>query len=185
MSKGTIGILALQGCVTPHIPHFLALNFEVKEVRCNQDFLSLSGLVLPGGESSTMLRLLNIFQMKEILIETSKNIPTWGICAGAILMSQKVLGLSQESFGLIDINIERNAYGSQLDSFETSINSYQVAFIRAPIIQKINGAMEVLATHQNKPVWIHQGNHMVTTFHPELNTIYPSPMHKKFIELIK
>ncbi len=182
MVKKVIGILALQGCVEPHFAHFKALNCSVKEVRKAEDFKHIDGLVLPGGESTTMLKLIHLFHLKDALIKTAQKVPTWGICAGAILMAKEVTHPSQESLELMDISIQRNGYGSQKESFQEKIQDYEVSFIRAPLIQK-TGTCTVKATYQNNPVWLQQDHFMVTTFHPELNCQTPSPMHKKFTTL--
>ena len=179
----TIGILALQGAFQAHKAHIEALGCRYRAVRNAKDFQGLDGLIIPGGESSTMLKLLNVLEMEEALTATLKKLPAWGICAGAILMSDKVLGRTQKSFASVDISISRNAYGRQLDSFCTEIDSYEVAFIRAPILEDpINNSVKVLWRFNNKAVWVRQGNKMLTSFHPEINPLRPSPMHKYFIE---
>ncbi len=180
----TIGILALQGCVKPHIPHLEALNVTVREVRQAEDFLGLDGLILPGGESTVMLKLLDTFGLMDIFKQTASRIPIWGICAGAILMAKSVSGPTQKSFDLLDMAVERNAYGRQNESFVTTIEGYPVSFIRAPIIREIGKKIEVLASHDGSPVWVTAGKVMATTFHPELTTTYPSPMHRVFLERV-
>ncbi|MBP9673752.1 MAG: pyridoxal 5'-phosphate synthase glutaminase subunit PdxT [Bacteriovoracaceae bacterium] len=178
-----IGILSLQGCVEPHIPHLKALGANPILIKHSRDFENLQGLILPGGESTTMLKLLDVFSMEKDFLKACEKIPVWGICAGSILMAQKIEGSSQKCFGLLPITIKRNAYGSQLDSFETSILNYNVSFIRAPIITDCSPQVEVLAHIEKNPVWIIQGKNMACTFHSELNTNYPSPMHEKFLSL--
>lgn len=185
MGEIRVGILALQGCVTPHIPHLLALGASVTLVKKIEDTKDIDGYILPGGESSTMLRLMDHFNLKEHLQKEFKTKPCWGICAGAILLSREVENVKQFSFNLIDYSIKRNAYGRQLDSKEEIVTGYPVCYIRAPIIQNIGNSVEVIAKREGDPVWVIQKNKMATTFHPELTKIYPSPMHQKFIELIK
>ncbi|MBP7843602.1 MAG: pyridoxal 5'-phosphate synthase glutaminase subunit PdxT [Proteobacteria bacterium] len=182
--KKRIGVLALQGCVEPHKAHIEALGCEFVAVRKSSDFENLSGLILPGGESSTILKLLKVLEMENALENALKKIPSWGICAGAILMAQKVIGFEQKSFGALPIGVRRNAYGRQLDSFNTEIANYEVSYIRAPIIEElINGPQtEVLAKQNEKATWIVSGKNMATTFHPELNLKTPSPMHQYFLE---
>lgn len=182
-NQPTIGILALQGCVEPHKPHLNALNANVVDVRKTADLDNLDGIILPGGESSTMLKLLNIFHMKDALANFLKEKPAWGICAGAILMAKTVKNPEQDSFGVVDIDICRNAYGRQLESQQVLVNDYLVSLIRAPQITRVANDIEIKAKHEGKPTWIQAGNKMVTTFHPELNLKAPSPMHKMFLKL--
>ena len=179
----TIGVLALQGAFQAHRAHIEALGCQYRSVRNRKDFMDLDGLIIPGGESSTMLKLLKVLEMEDALAEALEKLPAWGICAGAILMSAEVLGRSQKSFAAVEISISRNAYGRQLDSFCTEIDSYEVAFIRAPILEDpLDSRVEVLSRFNDKAVWVRQGNKMLTSFHPEINPQLPSPMHRYFIE---
>ena len=182
-----IGILALQGCVEPHLKHFESLGPEVElvPVKRTNDFKNLSGLVLPGGESTTMLKLISHYETWATLKSTATKIPYWGICAGGILMAKKVLHPAQESLAVMNITVERNGYGRQLDSHEHPIAGYSVAFIRAPVIKSYGKVCRVLAAHRGQPVWIQEKTHMVTTFHAELNKKYPSPFHKYFLDLCR
>lgn len=184
MKTFTVGILALQGCIDPHRPHVEALGFEFKEVKTTKHLEDVDAYILPGGESTTMLRLINSFGLKEVLAMEFAVKPVWGICAGAILMASKVTRPKQESFKLLDFEIERNGYGRQLQSAEVDIKDYPVSFIRAPIINKVSDDIEVVSEYQNTPVWLKTQQYMVTTFHPELTKRYPSQMHKEFGELI-
>lgn len=183
-SKKKIGVLALQGCVEPHRKHIEALGAELVEVRRAQDFKDISGLILPGGESTTMLKLIEHFQIWDVLIEYAEKIPYWGICAGSILMALRVSNPKQKSLGLMHLDVERNSYGRQVDSFEEKINSYPVSFIRAPLLKKLGKACQVKASTKGNPVWVTEGKHMVTTFHPELSLKTPSPFHKYFADQI-
>ncbi|HCM84000.1 MAG TPA: pyridoxal 5'-phosphate synthase glutaminase subunit PdxT [Rhodospirillaceae bacterium] len=180
-----IGILALQGAVTPHFPHLNALGVTFTEVRAVEDLLNIDGLILPGGESSTMLKLIDVYNMKSALADFFKTKPAWGICAGTILMAREVSNPAQFSFNAIDIAVVRNGYGSQLDSFHADINEYPVSFIRAPVIDKIGKDVGVKAEHSGHAIWVEQGNKMATAFHPELTPDYPSPMHQRFLELVQ
>ena len=116
MKPFTIGILALQGCIDPHRPHVEALDIKFKEVKTAKHLEEVDAYILPGGESTTMLRLIKIFGLKEILAMEFAKKPVWGICAGAILMASKVTNPKQESFSLLDFEIEHNSYGGQLQS---------------------------------------------------------------------
>lgn len=180
-----IGIFALQGAVTPHFPHLNAIGATFSEVRAADDLKSIDGLILPGGESSTMLKLIDIYEMKSALADFFKTKPAWGICAGAILMAREVHHPNQFSFGAMDTVVTRNAYGSQLDSFYSEVDDYPVSFIRAPVIDAVGTGVRVRAEYNGKPIWVEEGRHMATTFHPELTPSYPSPMHQRFASLVK
>jgi 5'-phosphate synthase pdxT subunit len=180
-----VGIFALQGAVTPHIPHLAALGAEAREVRRAEDLRGCAGLILPGGESSTMLKLIGTFGLREPLAEAFQRIPVWGICAGCILLAREVRHPAQWSFGCLDIAVERNAYGSQIQSHEDVVDGYPVAFIRAPVLRSVGEGVETLALHRENPAWVRQGRIMATTFHPELALNPPSPMHRAFLELVR
>jgi len=181
----TIGVLALQGCVQPHKPHIEAAGGKFLPVKTPADFDRADAFILPGGESTTMLKLIGNFDLWEPLARNFKEKPVWGICAGAILMADKVLDPAQKSFGLLKTTVRRNAYGRQLESMTMEIAGYPVSFIRAPLIEAINDNMEVLAQRDGKPAWIRTGQYMATTFHPELTLDFPSPMHRAFLEIVR
>lgn len=176
----TISVLSLQGCVDAHKPHITALGANFKAIKTASEINEADAIIIPGGESTTMLRLLDEFNLWETLKAACKTKPVWGICAGAILLAENVTNPTQKSLGAIPISIERNAYGRQLDSHHAKINDYEVSFIRAPKITKIDKSVAVLANHKGLPAWASYKNVMVTTFHPELNQSTPSPMHKEF-----
>ncbi len=178
-----IGILALQGCVEPHIRHLKTANVTAVEVKSTHQLSEIDGLIIPGGESTTFLKLISLFSLKQPLMDAAKRIPFWGICAGAILMAKKVTHPEQESFELIDVEIARNGYGRQLQSFESEINNSQIVFIRAPIVTKIlSPQVKIIHSHDGNPVWLKQGLHQMTTFHPELSLKTPSGFHLSFVE---
>jgi len=188
MTRKRVGILALQGAVEPHKAHLIALGCEPVEIRTRAQLekADFGGLIMPGGESSTMLKLLGIFEMKEALVNYAKTHPVWGICAGSILMAKHVENPDQESFGMIDLDVRRNAYGRQLDSFTTELAGMrEAAFIRAPQFKRVGRDVKVLATHNGEPVWVEAGLHMATSFHPELAWEKPSPVHKAFVDKIR
>lgn len=175
------GVLALQGDFEAHRKALeLAGGVETIEVRTAGDLASIDGLVIPGGESTTMLKLLAIEQLFEPLREFGLRKPVFGTCAGAILLAKSVSHPAQASLGLMDISVERNGYGRQLDSRVTEIapeeeftrragqGRLEAVFIRAPIIDSVAGGVKVLARYQDKPVLVEQGRHMAATFHPEL-----------------
>ncbi|MCB1650422.1 MAG: pyridoxal 5'-phosphate synthase glutaminase subunit PdxT [Alphaproteobacteria bacterium] len=179
-----IGVLALQGAVDLHRPHIEAAGAQFKAVKTPKDFEVVDAFILPGGESTTMLKLIERFSLWDSLAENFAAKPVWGICAGSILMAEKVLNPAQKSFALLPITVQRNAYGTQKQSHTAQIDGYDVSFIRAPVIQDVDPSVEVLARHNGDPVWVKKGQYMATTFHPELTLDFPSPMHKAFVEMI-
>lgn len=185
MRPPRVGVLALQGCVDPHAPHLQACGAELIELRRADDLAQLDGIILPGGESTTMLKLIDVFDLEHPLRRQLAVLPVWGICAGAILLARELVGTAQRSYGLLDCAVERNAYGRQLQSHQAEIDGYAVSFIRAPKIRAVGDHVEVLASRDGLPVWIRQGQRMATTFHPELTLAPPSPMHRLFAELVR
>jgi 5'-phosphate synthase pdxT subunit len=181
-AKIRIGVLAVQGAFQAHKPHIEALGAEYVEVLTRKDFENINGLILPGGESSTMLKLVDFVKIRDAIKEFLKTKPVWGICAGAILMANKVYDPEQESFGAIDIEVTRNAFGRHRESFEEIINDYKVSYIRAPKITKISLGLTVLSFWEGSPTWVESDLHLVTTFHPEMNLDYGSPWHLRLIE---
>ena len=184
MKPVTVGVLALQGCVQPHRPHIESLGMRFKEVRKEEDFAEIGGLILTGGESTTILKLLKTFSLEEKFQMSLQRLPVWGICAGAILMARQVFAPEQKAFGILDMAVERNSYGRQLDSFQTQIDQYPVLFIRAPKILSIGTQVKVVYEHDKNPVWVESEMKMATTFHPELTQAFPSPMHRRFGEWV-
>lgn len=201
-----IGCLALQGCVDRHGPHIEAAGAEFIPVKTPKDFDTVDGFILPGGESTTMLRLIQVFDLWDILSAQFKVKPVWGICAGSILMAEKAIvndnlssrpdnaadetaEVTQKSFGLLPIDVLRNGYGTQLESHIVNVEGYDVSFIRAPVISRVDDNMIIHASHQGTPVWV-QGTgtaekYMASTFHPELTFNFPSPMHQAFVDIVR
>lgn len=179
-----IGVLALQGAVDLHKPHIEAAGAEFARVKTPADFDKVDGFILPGGESTTMLKLIENFKLWDVLTDQFAQKPVWGICAGAILMAQTVTDPAQKSFGLLPITVQRNGYGRQLDSHDTAVDGYEVSFIRAPVITD-SGDCDILASHQGKAAWVQKGQYMASAFHPEVNLTPPSPMHVKFVQMCK
>ena len=149
-----------------------AAGADVLEVRTAAQLAAVDGLVIPGGESTTMLKLLRIENLFEELQKFGAHKPIFGTCAGAILLARDVINPSQESLGLMDIGVQRNAYGRQLDSRVTKIGlegeDLEAVFIRAPIIRRVGPGVRVLAEYNGDPVLAEEGRHLVATFHPEL-----------------
>ena len=172
-----VGVLALQGDFEAHEKALVRAGVETAPVRTAEDLRGLDGLVIPGGESSTMMKLLDAMGMKTALQQFGKEKPVFGTCAGAILLANEVTNPVQDSLGLVDIGIERNAYGRQLDSRIAAISpdgerfpggDLEAVFIRAPIIRRAGAEVRVLATYDGDPVLVEQGRHLAATFHPEL-----------------
>lgn len=184
-----IGILALQGDFAKHAEMVQSLGVETVELRMPDDLAGCEGLIIPGGESTVMLRQIDFIGMRQPLLEFAKNKPVFGTCAGLILMSKEIEGSSLKPLELLDIIIERNAYGRQIASFEAGIEllgidgplHFPAIFIRAPKIRAHEG-IEVLAMFQNEPVLIRQGHFLGAAFHPEL-TGNPH-IHRLFIEMV-
>ena len=173
--KSVIGVLDLQGGVHEHLDHLDRLGVSYRRVKDRDDFNDLAGLIIPGGESTCLCRLLNIFEIKEALIENyRRGLKIWGTCAGTILLAQKVLG-EESCLGLIDIEVERNGFGSQLDSFireavikEVDPEPLPLIFIRAPKILKVAQNIKVLLKVDDYIAAAENENILVTVFHPEL-----------------
>jgi len=168
----TIGVLALQGDFEAHEKAFQQAGARTTQVRTATELGSVDGLVIPGGESTTMLKLLNQESLMEPLRRFGQAKPIFGTCAGAILLAREVQSPAQESLDLVDITIERNAYGRQLHSRVTEVNldsgPVEAVFIRAPVIRRTGDDVRVLAQLDGDPVLVEQGKHLVATFHPEL-----------------
>ena len=185
MTKPIIGVLALQGCVERHKPHIEAAGGIFQTVKTQEDCKKVDAFILPGGESTTMLKLIKAFDLEEVFMRQFQEKPVWGICAGSILMAREVKNPAQKSFALIDMTVERNGYGTQLDSIQDTVEGYQVSFIRAPIIDVVHdSAVKIKAEREGKPTWIQTPRYMATTFHPELTLEFPSPMHQTFLDMV-
>ena len=184
-----VGVLALQGDFEAHKNALERAGAEAVEVRSADQLRDIEALVIPGGESTTMLKLLDAENMFEPLREFGRSRPIFGTCAGAILLASEVTNPAQRSLGLMDIEVERNAYGRQLDSriarlrAEGMPDELEAVFIRAPIIKKVGERARVLARYQGAPVLVEQGPHLVATFHPELTP--DERVHKLFLEKVE
>lgn len=181
-----IGVLALQGDFDAHRLRLQELGAEVVLVRKPEQLDEIDGLVIPGGESSTFLKLLGAagFEKLKHFVGTK---PSFGTCAGAILLAKEIENPAQSGLGAIDIAIRRNAYGRQIDSsireglFRGS--PIEMVFIRAPKISRLGPEVEVLATQDNDPVVVRQGRTMAATFHPELSN--DPRVHQAFLDLVQ
>lgn len=192
--KKRVGVLALQGDFEAHERALERAGAEAVQVRSAEGLDGIDGLVIPGGESTTMLKLLNFMDLMEPLRRFVNAKPVFGTCAGAILMAKDVQNPSQESFGAVDLTVERNGYGRQIDSRVASIEpeaefqrragggNVEAVFIRAPIIRRAGPEVRVLAQYDGDPVLVEQGKHLIATFHPELTD--DSRVHKLFLSKI-
>ncbi len=185
----TVGVLALQGAFAKHQEVLKSLGIATLQVRTPEELLFCNGLIIPGGESTTILRQLHYIELVEPLLEFAKTKPIFGTCAGIILMSKEVLNPPTPSLGLLDIVIERNAYGRQIESFATEIKISSLSctthafFIRAPRIKHCGPDVKILATHGEEPVLVRQGLHLGATFHSELS-LKNTALHEYFLSII-
>jgi 5'-phosphate synthase pdxT subunit len=184
-----VGVLALQGDFEAHRHALERAGLEARavEVRTAGQMEACDALILPGGESTTMLKLLESEGLLRPLEAFGARKPVLGTCAGAILLARQVSRPSQPSLALMDIAVERNAYGRQLDSRVARVTvadgEMEAVFIRAPVIRATGSGVRVLATYQGDPVWVEQGRHMATTFHPELTP--DSRVHRRFLDKVE
>lgn len=189
-----IGVLALQGDFAEHISMLKRINVDATEVRLPEHLNGLDGLIIPGGESTTIGKLAVAYNLMEPLKQFGHRHAIWGTCAGAIFLSKDV-SRNQPLLGLMDIKVERNAFGRQVDSFEADLDvpelkqatgtneDYHAVFIRAPIIESVGGDAKVLASAPDgRIVAAQQGHLLATSFHPELTD--DTRFHKYFLSLV-
>jgi len=192
-----IGVLALQGDFREHIKSLSDCGVNALAVKTKEEILDIDALVLPGGESTTIAKLARSFDLFDLIKKRiAEGMPTYGSCAGMILLADRIENaiVGQESFGGIDMTVRRNAFGRQVDSFETELKfegitqpSIKAVFIRAPWVEQVGANVQVLAEVKNTdgsvhPVAVRQGNLLATSFHPELTG--DNRVHKFFIEQI-
>ena len=186
-----VGVLALQGAFKLHVQALERLGVEAIEVRSLENFAASEALIIPGGESTTMSFLLESSGIFDSLQERSNNrMPILGTCAGMILLSSKITDgrNDQKPLNLIDIEVRRNGYGRQIDSFESDLliegfnRSFSGVFIRAPLVENVSEKVEVLAEINGRPVMCRQDSIIVTSFHPELAD--DDRIHAEFLELV-
>ncbi|NUK54295.1 pyridoxal 5'-phosphate synthase glutaminase subunit PdxT [Streptomyces lunaelactis] len=188
-----IGVLALQGDVREHLIALAAADTVARPVRRPEELAEVDGLVIPGGESTTMSKLVALFGMLEPLRERiAAGLPVYGTCAGLIMVADKILDprSGQETLGGIDMIVRRNAFGRQNESFEAAVEVAGVedgpvegVFIRAPWVESVGAEVEVLAEHRGHIVAVRQGNVLATSFHPELTGDHR--VHALFVDMVR
>jgi pyridoxal 5'-phosphate synthase pdxT subunit len=187
-----VGVLALQGDVREHIAALLSCEVEAIAVRRASEIESIDALVLPGGESTTIAQLAEVFGIFELIKNKINNgLPVYGSCAGMILLADQILDAKdgQKSFGGLDITVRRNAFGRQVDSFESDIafndgsdELIRAVFIRAPWVEKVSDSVQVLAAIDTHPVAVRSKTALATSFHPEITG--DNRIHRYFIEQV-
>lgn len=184
-----LGVLAVQGSVREHLLSLARLGVEGVPVRRAEDLAGLSGIVFPGGESTAQWRLISRTGLVEPLHrELAGGLPVFGTCAGLILLAKDITNWPERYFGVLDVAVERNATGRQVDSFEATVSvdglgEVPAVFIRAPAIQRLGPNVHVLARYQNSPVLVRQGPVLGATFHPELTE--DLRLHEFFLNLCR
>ena len=186
-----IGVLALQGAFIEHIEALQRLKVEALPVYLPKELQDLDGLIIPDGESTTISRLMVDFRLMQPVRDLAQaGLPIWGTCAGMILLAREVSDFWLETLGLMDIRVRRNAFGRQVDSFETKVKMpalgeqpFHAVFIRAPIIEKVDSKVEVLAKLSNGfAVAARQGKQVAAAFHPELTD--DLRFHRYFLDVV-
>jgi len=185
-----IGVLALQGDVEEHIRVLHSLGAESLAVKSRADLDAVAALIVPGGESTTVIRLLDRFEMAEPVRDRVRGgMPFWGTCMGMIVAAHDVAGLDQKTLDVLDVTVRRNAFGRQIASAEVPLaipalgaDPFPGVFIRAPWVERAGPAVEVLATLDERPVFVRQGSVLGTSFHPELTN--DVRLHAYFLRMI-
>lgn len=186
-----VGVLAVQGAVREHVAAIRQVGAEPVEVRLPRDLVGLDALILPGGESTTMRKLIDAYGLREPILSLARaGAPLLGTCAGMILLADRIADGDEPVFGLLDLEVRRNGYGRQLDSFEADLDvtaigkePFHGVFIRAPFVSEVGPRAEVLARDPDGvPVAVRQGRVLATAFHPELTD--DRRLHRLLIEMI-
>ncbi|MCX5779432.1 MAG: pyridoxal 5'-phosphate synthase glutaminase subunit PdxT [Firmicutes bacterium] len=188
MAGRKVGILALQGAFVEHEAALRKCGALPIQVRTIQDIEQVEGIILPGGESTTIGKLMQTYGLDEkIKTRCAQGMPIWGTCAGMILLAQEIAGSKQPGLQLMDMAVRRNGFGRQVDSFETELEVTGVGhcrgvFIRAPYVEKVWGDARILAYYQERIVMVQEGNRLATAFHPELTE--DLSIHRYFLEML-
>ena len=185
-----VGVLAIQGDFAEHIAVLGELGVTAREIRLPEQLHSLDGLIIPGGESTTLSRLMTIYTLRDPIAEmAAQGHAIWGTCACMLMLSKEITEQDPVPLGIMDIGVQRNAFGRQVDSFAQALNvdgigedPYHAIFIRAPVIIRVGPAVRVLSKLEDqRPVAVQQGNLIATSFHPELTRDYR--FHSYFLNL--
>jgi 5'-phosphate synthase pdxT subunit len=187
---GAIGVLALQGDVAEHLRALDELGVEGVAVKTAAHLTALGGLIVPGGESTTVIRLLDRAGLAEPIVARARaGMPVWGTCMGMIVIARDVAGLEQRTLGLLDVTVRRNAFGRQAESAEVPLpipalgsEPFPAVFIRAPWIERAGPGVEVLAKHEGRGVLVRAGNILGSSFHPELTA--DDRIHRLFLAMV-
>ena len=183
----TIGVLALQGNFNQHIQMLNSLSVKSIKIKYGYQLDSCGALIIPGGESTAISKLIFKARMHETISEFSKTRPVFGVCAGMILLSSNTDTNNLKTLKIMNYKVKRNAFGSQINSFSDKIkiknfdNKFKAVFIRAPKVYKASSKIEILSIYNDEPVMIRENNHICTTFHPELTN--DLRIHKYFIDI--
>lgn len=190
MSTINIGVLGLQGAVAEHVRMLETADVEVRVVKKLEDLEGLDGLVIPGGESTTISKLMNKYGFMEAIREFARDgRPLMGTCAGAILLANRINNQEDAHLKLMDVKVERNAFGRQKESFEVSLpikgvaEDFPAVFIRAPYIMEVGANGEVLSQYEDKIVAARDGQYIACAFHPELTE--DNRFHQYFVSMVK
>jgi 5'-phosphate synthase pdxT subunit len=191
LSKPLIGVLALQGDVVEHIAAMERAGAQAIPVKTRPDLERVDGLIIPGGESTTVMKLLDRFGLGEPIVERARGgMPLWGTCMGMIVVAKDVVEMQQPSLNLLDISVRRNAFGRQNDSAEVDLpiavlgqKPFPAIFIRAPWIERTGPQVELLAQRDGHGVMVRQDNVLGTSFHPELGA--DARVHAYFLEMVR
>ena len=186
-----IGVLALQGDVVEHVSALEESGIEAPEVKTREDLAGIDGLIVPGGESTTVMKLLDRFELAQpVVARTREGMPLWGTCMGMIVVARDVAGTHQPTLGLMDISVRRNAFGRQNESAEVPLaipdlggKEFPAIYIRAPWVERAGPSVRTLAQRDGHPVMVRQENILATAFHPELSR--DRRVHEYFARMVR
>lgn len=187
---GRVGVLALQGDFAEHVAAVERLGASAREVRTQEEIEDIDALIIPGGESTTMLKLIDRFGLRDLVTKRIEDgMPVMGTCAGAIVLAREVSD-GEPPLGVLDLSVRRNAYGRQKESFETEVEvkalgekPFPAVFIRAPVFEKAGPGVEVLGVWAERPVVVREGKILASAFHPELTG--DARMHSYFLDYVR
>ena len=187
-----VGILAIQGDVIEHRHALERIGAETTEIRLPEQLDGVDGLIIPGGESTTIVQLIDIYDLRDVIRDKVRSgLPTWGTCAGMIVLADRLTDRRPDPLRLMNIDVSRNAFGRQVDSFEQDLEidgvdgpPFRAVFIRAPVVNSAGAGTEILARlDDGRPVAVRQGGMLATSFHPELTD--DSRVHQLFVRMIE